>query len=201
MTTDRDDTLGERAAEPSDAELVRRSQRDLDEFVALYDRHVEAIYRYCSRRLDRAAAEDATSTTFLNALAAIRGLDSRRAEAFRPWLFTIARHAVIDQLRRQRGELIDELDLTDDGPLPDDLAILADRRERLSQAMSSLGPDQRRVVRLRLAGMQDPEIGEALGKSPGAIRVIHHRAVARLRDLLGERTSRKGANHHEAPER
>jgi hypothetical protein len=26
-----------------------------------------------------------------------------------------------------------------------------------------------------------------LGKSPGAIRVIHHRAVARLRQLLGER--------------
>ena len=34
---------------------------------------------------------------------------------------------------------------------------------------------------------KNPEIGQVLGKSPGAIRVIHHRAVARLRQMLGER--------------
>lgn len=171
----------------SDAELVRRSQQNLDAFVDLYDRYVGEVYRYCRRRLSRAAAEDATSATFLNALAAIRALDPARAESFRPWLFTIARNAVIDQARRRPAESLDDLELIEPGPSPDELAILSDRRRRLSGAIAALGPEQQQVVNLRLAGLQNPEIGAALGKSPGAVRVIHHRAVARLRQLLGGR--------------
>jgi RNA polymerase sigma-70 factor (ECF subfamily) len=174
-------------ARPSDAELVRRCQHDLEAFVDLYDRYVDAVYRYCSRRLPSAAAEDATSTTFLNAIGAIRGLGPDRVDAFRPWLFTIAHHAVVDQLRKRQHLPLDEVEIVAPEPSLDERAILADRRRRLSRAIATLGPDQQRVIHLRLAGLDNPEIGEVLGKSPGAIRVIHHRAVARLRGLLGDR--------------
>ena len=172
------------AAAASDAELVRRAQADLEAFVDLYDRYVDAVFRYCSRRLPRAAAEDATSTAFLNALSAIRGLEPDRHAAFRPWLFTIAHHAVVDQLRRQRHLPIDAVDIEDSDVPPDDLAVLADHRQQLSSAIATLGPEQQQVIHLRLAGLRDPEIGEVMGKSAGAIRVIHHRAVGRLRKLL-----------------
>jgi RNA polymerase sigma-70 factor (ECF subfamily) len=202
MATDQDDGLaqptGESVARRSDAELVRRSQRDLEAFVDLYDRYVDAVYRYCSRRLPRAAAEDATSTTFLNAIAAIRGFEPERTDAFRSWLFTIARNAVFDQLRRRQNSSIDDVELVERGPSLDELAILSDRRRRLSRAIATLGSDQQQVIHLRLAGLQNPEIGEVLGKSPGAIRVIHHRAVARLRDLLGDRES-AGSERTESP--
>jgi RNA polymerase sigma-70 factor (ECF subfamily) len=169
---------------PDDAELVRRTHRDLEAFVHLYDRYVDAVFRYCSRRLPRAAAEDATSVTFLNALGAIRGLGPERP--VRPWLFTIAHNAVVDQLRRQQHLPLDEVEISAPGPSLDDRAILTDRRQRLSRAIATLGPDQQQVIHLRLAGLRIPEIGEAMGKSPGAIRVIHHRAVNRLRELMGE---------------
>lgn len=184
----------ERAAVPTDAELVRRAQQDLTAFVALYDRYVDEVYRFCRRRLPRAAAEDATSTAFLNALGAIRGLDPERAAAFRAWLFTIAHHAVIDQLRRREHLPLDELTLPEPGLSPDEQAVPIERRDRLTQALPALGSEQQRVIRLRLAGLEPTEIGAAMGKSPGAIRVIHHRAVARLRRLLGVEDEETGAS-------
>ena len=47
-----------------------------------------------------------------------------------------------------------------------------------------MAPDQRRVLELRLAGLTTAEIGAALGRNPGAIRAVQHRAVKRLRHLL-----------------
>ena len=95
--------------ERTDAELVRRAQADPEAFVDLYSRYVDPVFRYCNRRLTRAAAEDATSITFLNALRAIRGFDPDRS-GFRPWLFTIAHNAVIDQLRARPHDPIDGID-------------------------------------------------------------------------------------------
>lgn len=170
----------------SDAELVRQAQRDLDRFVELYDRYVVAVFRYCSRRLPRAAAEDATSITFLNAIGAIRELGPERHLAFRAWLFTIAHNAVVDQLRKRQHLPIDEIEIVEAGPSLDERAVLSDRRQRLAWAIATLGPEQQQVIHLRLAGLQTAEIGEVLGKSAGAVRVIHHRAVNRLRELMDD---------------
>lgn len=185
MRRERGEPNNQGGAAPADGELVRRAQRDPQAFVDLYDRYVAEVFRYCRRRLPRAAAEDATSTTFLNALGAIRGLDPERATAFRAWLFTIAHHATVDQLRAREHLPIEELAVAQPGLSPDEQAVLIERRQRVAQALPALGAEQQQVIRLRLAGLENPEIGEVLGKSPGAIRVIHHRAVARLRQLLG----------------
>jgi RNA polymerase sigma-70 factor, ECF subfamily len=169
-----------------DAELVRRSQRDLDAFVELYDRYVDAVFRYCNRRLPTDAAEDATSITFLNAMAAIPKMTPRQVESFRAWLFTIAHNAVIDQQRRRQHLPIDEIDLPGVALSLDDRAIFNDHRRQLSQAIATLRADQQQVIHLRLAGLEPHEIGEVMGKSPGAVRVIHHRAVERLRRIMGD---------------
>ena len=171
----------------SDTELVRRTHHDLEAFVELYDRYVDAVFRYCNRRLAPAAAEDATSITFLNAIRAIRENGPNRVTSFRGWLFTIAHNAVADQLRDRQHLPIDEIEITESGPSLEDRSILTDRRHQLARAISTLGPDQQQVIHLRLAGLQDSEIGEVMRKSPGAIRVIHHRAVNRLRRLIDDR--------------
>ena len=172
----------------SDGELVRRAKRDLETFVELYDRYVDAVFRYCNRRLPEAAAEDATSITFLNAMRGIRRVDPDRF-AFRPWLFTIAHNAVVDQLRSRRHLPIDKVQLPEPGPSLEDRVIGAERRQRLSEALRALPPDQQQVMHLRLAGLPNAEIGEVMGKRPGAVRVIHHRAVKRLRQLMGAEES------------
>lgn len=173
---------GERdEAQPTDQTLVERAQRDPAQFAALYDRYLDPIYAYCYRRLgDRELTEDATSQTFLKALAA---LPRYRAYSFRAWLYTIARNVVVD-VHRNRPELplIDDASLDQlsvDGGL-DGRASELDVRKLLSQ----LTPEQREVVELRLSGMTGPEIAEIRGRSAGSVRALQFRAYRQLRAIL-----------------
>jgi len=171
-----------------DATLVRAAQRDPLDFAHLYDRYVTPVYRFCYRRLGTvAAAEDAASSTFFKALAALPGFDAG-AGSFRSWLFTIAHNVVRDQMRaRQRRPeqaLGDTFELIDHAPTPEELAIARDERRRLQTALAALPGDQQRIIELRLAGLDGPEIASALGRTPGAIRTAQHRAIAKLRTLL-----------------
>jgi RNA polymerase sigma-70 factor (ECF subfamily) len=159
------------------------AQRDPGEFVHLYDRYVTDVYRYCASRLSVTAAEDATSIAFLNALKAIDRFDPGRV-GFRPWLFTIAHNAVIDQTRVRRHEPIDDLSIEDPGQSLDDRVITLDQRQTILQALATLPPDQRQVIQLRQASLTGPEIAETMGRSHEAIRALQHRAIKRLRALI-----------------
>jgi RNA polymerase sigma-70 factor (ECF subfamily) len=170
--------------ELTDAELVRRAQADPEAFVDLYSRYVDPVFRYCTRRLTRAAAEDATSITFLNALKAIRRFDPD-GSGFRPWLFTIAHNAVIDQLRLRPHDPIDGIDLVEEGPTLDDYVIANERRRLFGRTVRRLTPDQQQVIHLRLAGLSGAEIADVMDKSPGAVRISQHRAIKELRRLMG----------------
>lgn len=170
-------------AELPDAHLVRMAQRDPAAFVHLYDRYVAAVYRYCACRLPATAAEDATSIAFLNALKAIGRLDSETA-GFRPWLFTIAHNAVIDQTRVRRHDPIDDLAIEDPAQALDDRVVAIDQRQAVRRAVAQLPPDQRQVIHLRLASLTGPEIAETMGRSHEAVRALQHRAIKRLRTLI-----------------
>jgi RNA polymerase sigma-70 factor (ECF subfamily) len=179
--------LVERTAEASDrdAELVARARRDRQAFAALYDRYLDAIYRFCYVRLgSREAAEDATSLVFTKAMDA---LPAYRGGAFRSWLFAIAHNAVADAHRATRPvEPIEAAEtIADPTPAPDELALRHDAGRTVRASLQHLSPEQRAVVELRLAGLTGPEIASALGKSHAAVRIAQFRAFATLRDVLG----------------
>jgi RNA polymerase sigma-70 factor (ECF subfamily) len=173
----------QRPAELPDAHLVAMAQRDPAQFVHLYDRYVDAIYRYCARRLSPTAAEDATSVAFLNALKAIDGFDPGRG-GFRPWLYRIAHNAVIDQLRVRSHAPIDGYTFEDPDTGLDDRVVALDQRDTLLKAVRQLPPDQQQAIHLRLASLTGAEIAEAMGRSHVAVRALQHRAIKRLRILL-----------------
>jgi RNA polymerase sigma-70 factor (ECF subfamily) len=171
--------------EVPDAALVARARYDRDAFGLLYDRHVEAVYRYCYGRLrSREAAEDATSVIFTKALAA---LPSHHGQSFRSWLFAIAHNTLADGHRTFHGDrpLTDAVEVEDPGPPLDDLAAASERRRSVARALTSLSEEQRRVVELRLAGLTGPEIARLLGRSHDSVRTTQRRALARLREILG----------------
>lgn len=180
-----EETRATRASE-DDAALAVRALVDRAAFGTLYDRYVDRVYGYCHRRLQTpAAAQDATSQTFLKALAA---LASYRAEAggFRAWLFTIASRVVIDAYRsggRATTSLDDAVELRSPGTGPEELALVAETRREVSALVGRLPDEQAHIVQLRLAGLTDREIAAVLGKSHGAVRVAQHRAIQRLRGL------------------
>jgi RNA polymerase sigma-70 factor (ECF subfamily) len=166
---------------------VRLAQHDRAAFALLYRRYAAAVYRYCDRALgDRLAAEEVTQTVFLRALAALPGC--RDGRAFRPWLFTIAHHAIADARRARRPlvPLDGALDLVDPADSPEELALAAAERREITALLARLPPQEREIVEFRLAGLRDQEIAQVLGRSAGAVRTAQYRALKHLRALLAE---------------
>src|SRR5215208_6216742 len=165
----------------TDLRLIALAQADPRAFACLYRRFFDQVYWYCFGRLgDAKAAEDATSEVFARVLAALPRYEAREA-SFRSWLFRIAHNVVVDELRRQRPheQLAMAAELEADGPSPEDEAIAEERHRLLADLLALLPEDQRRIVELRLAGLSSAEIGEALGRGPGAIDTALWRAVTR----------------------
>lgn len=178
--------VGSAPAVEDEAGLGARAQLGRADFALLYREHVPAVYRYCYRRLRRPdAAEDATSQVFTQALA---GLSRFHGGSFRAWLFTIAHHVVVDEVRKARpsSPLDDAGSLADPAPSLDDLVIRDETEQSLAALMRQLTPVQRQVLELRLAGLTAVEIAAVLGRSRGTIRNLQHAALARLRQIIAE---------------
>jgi RNA polymerase sigma-70 factor, ECF subfamily len=168
-----------------DASLVERAVIDPTAFAVLYRRYVDAIYGYCIRRLGtREAAEDATSRVFLQALSALPRYRSD-AGSFRAWLFTIAHHATIDERRRYAKTIeVEVIEVEDDSPSLDDQLVCHERDRSVREILTRLGPEQRRVLELRLAGLTTTEIAAVLNRRRDAVEMAQYRGFARLRQLI-----------------
>ena len=167
-----------------DEELVGWAQYgEREAFGVLYDRHFNGVYGYCYRRLgEREAAQDAAAETFRKALVA---LPSYRPQAFRGWLFAIARHVVTDTFRARHSDLSldDAVDIADAGRSMEETVLTHAELDFIVTLLSRLTPEQHDVIDLRLAGLTPAEIGVALGKSRSAVDMTLHRALRRLREL------------------
>ncbi|MDQ4035526.1 MAG: RNA polymerase sigma factor [Chloroflexota bacterium] len=167
---------------------VRAAQADRRAFATLYRRYLEPVYGYSFYLLgDHHDAEDATERTFLAALGAIDRFRDEGA-TFRSWLFRIAHNQLANTLRarnRHRTEPLDGVPESVAGDDPARLAGMADDARRLRAAVASLSNDRRQVIILRFVdGLTTREIGDVLGRSEGAVRVLQHRALRELAALL-----------------
>jgi RNA polymerase sigma-70 factor, ECF subfamily len=181
-----------RIGQDEDAALaVRASGGDVSAFGLLYDRHVDAIYRYVYYRVrNDAEAEDLTSDVFMRALKAIPRYEPR--QAFLAWLYRIARNAIIDRARRGNRQVPFEDAL--EHPMPDqvvepDAELLAHSdSDTLRNALKKLTPLQQEVIVLRyLHGYSTQEIANIVGKREGTVRGIQFRAIGALRQLIPSR--------------
>jgi RNA polymerase sigma-70 factor (ECF subfamily) len=190
----------EPADDACDASLVFFARTNADAFDRLYERYETPILNYCYYRLGAwPEAEDAAQQIFTNAFAGLAKFQVRAeelAEPFRSWLFTIAHHEVANRkrgfARHPQAPLVAAAELSAPGPSPEELAVIADDHRRVLTFLAQLSGDQRQVVELRFAGLSDVEIGSVLGRTPGAVRAVQARAVARLRELLGIRPTGMG---------
>jgi RNA polymerase sigma-70 factor (ECF subfamily) len=109
-------------------------------------------------------------------------------DQFRAWLFTIARNAVIDEMRatarRAREVLEAEPRERVGGNVEDDVfARLAN--ERVAELLDVLSPDQRDVVALRIVGdLSVEQTAAVLGKTYEGVKALQRRALARLRKAI-----------------
>jgi RNA polymerase sigma factor (sigma-70 family) len=155
----------------SDERLARLASRGGERaFATLYERHHQALYRYClSIVRNPQDAQDALQSSLVRALAALRA--SERDLAVRPWLFRIAHNEAVSILRKRRGG---DRELDEQEPSPLSVEDSVERRERLSTLVSDLQElplRQRAALLMReLSGLSIEEIACALSTSPGATK-------------------------------
>src|SRR4030081_2644079 len=169
-------------------DLVERAKRDPRQFGALYDRHFQQIYRFVySRVREQTAAEDVTSEIFMKALRAMpRYQDTGRP--FAAWLYQIAVNAIADRYRmlRPAQPLDDFHDLSVAAPALEDLAAHRDELRRIWTLVEQLPGQQKTALVLKFQeDMKIEDIAVAMGKSPGAVKLLIHRGVSRLRQDAG----------------
>jgi RNA polymerase sigma-70 factor (ECF subfamily) len=108
-------------------------------------------------------------------------------EGLRGWIFTIARRRMIDWRRKQAGRRTQPTSNETFAALPshddpaNDAVSAVGESEAAARVRALLPPDQAEVVILRvMAGLDAHQVGELMDKSPGAVRVLQHRALRRL---------------------
>jgi RNA polymerase sigma-70 factor (ECF subfamily) len=184
------------AEREEDAALARRAgSGEAEAFGILYDRYVDAVYRYVFYRVrNEAEAEDVASDVFMRALRAIPKYEPR--QAFLAWLYRIARNAVIDRSRRQaaRQQVSFEDALAHpnaDQVVNPDAGLLAGSDASVVRvAMQQLTPLQQEILVLRyVEGFDTKTISKLVGKRDGTIRGIEFRALSALRAIIPTRES------------
>lgn len=162
--------------------LVEAAQADPARFVELYDRYVDRIYAFVSRRTaNRADAEDLTSQVFEQALRSI-GQFQWRGVPVAAWLFRIAANALADHWRRRGPESYDA-----PPDVPDATEVEGiERRLALYRHVDRLPELQRQVVRMRFVEEKSiRDVAAALHRSEGAIKQLQLRALENLRKSMG----------------
>lgn len=160
---------------------------------ALYREFQPGLLRYL-RAQAPADGDDLASEVWLAAAGGLGRFEGDEAD-FRRWLFTIARRRLVD-LRRQearRRSLLSSLSRAHEREsLDSEAEVLAtSEAEAALVLISALPPDQAEVVLLRVVGGFDTkDVAAIVGKKPGAVRVLQHRALKRLAEQLAEEKRR-----------
>jgi RNA polymerase sigma-70 factor, ECF subfamily len=158
-------------------------------FEELYRESRDDVYGYVSGLIrDRSAAEEVTATAFERAWRRRRQLDPKRGSA-RAWLFGIARHAALDELRRLKRRASLETEPDDrSATAPEEHAEGVVRRATVRAALATLDPRERDLVALKFqAGLSNAEIARVLGTTESNVGTRLHRAMEKLRRECDDR--------------
>ena len=159
----------------------------------LYDRYSTAIFSLAVQMLrDAGAEEEVTQDAFLNVWRRASSYRSQRGNVS-SWLFSIAHHRAIDEIRRrkrhQQARATGEIDLgnlpADDSTDPVRFTMVQFQRGEIQDALVTLGPEQREVVVLAYyGGLTHTEIADKLSQPLGTVKTRMRLALKKLRHVM-----------------
>lgn len=170
--------------------ILRRAQDgETEAFGLIYDHFSEKIYRFIYFRVGhKEIAEDVLSDTFVKAWQKINQINS--PEALSGWLYQIARNNIIDyyRLKKETVALEEVSNTLEDLINTVDTVSASLQQKKILDKLNELTDEQQQVIRYRFfEDLSNEEIAYVMGKSEGAIRVIQHRAIMRLKELLNNK--------------
>jgi RNA polymerase sigma-70 factor (ECF subfamily) len=185
--------------EPDEALMLAYARGNTSAFERLYSRHRGGTYRYLLRHTGNAAsAEELHQDVWLKV---VRARDAYAPEArFTTWLYTVARHRLVDHWRSRSGHRLASLDdegveaaveeSSPDGPAATDplsATIDAQAGQRLVTALSDVPPAQRDAFLLHVeGGLSLSEIAALTGASIETVKSRLRYAYRKLRAALGD---------------
>ena len=181
----------ELAPDFDERKAVKQAQAgDLEALSTLYTFYFPRVYRFVTGRVRSVQdAEDVTEEVFLRMVANLKRFEWRGLP-FGAWVFRIARNEVISHVRRQRrrgvpAQLSETLpDLGQDHAAAYELQATI---EVVREASAKLPPAQRDVIALRFgSGLSVAETALALNKTQNNVKVLQHKAIARLQGMVAE---------------
>ncbi len=176
-------------------EIVERAKRgEAEAFGSLYDHYHPKIYRFVLLKTShKETAEDLTHQAFLSAWQNIHGF-SYRGFPFGSWLYQIAKNSVIDHYRsaKKTTPIESVAELLGSSVNHEEKADARLKIQSVYEALKQLSGDHQDIVIMRFVEELSPgEIAQALGKTEGAVRVMQHRALSALKNILKEKWKTK----------
>ena len=160
-------------------------------FSELYKAHLRDVYSYSYYRVgNHHDAEDLTEQTFLQAYRHFeRAERESNGRPLRPWLIRIA-HNLAANLYRDRARKpqtpIEDTTVISATHTTEDLVEGRDELARILEGVKQLPDDRREALIMRFAlGMDNREIARAMGRTDGATKVLIHRAIKQLEQIVG----------------
>ena len=179
-------------AEPAPAELasdsdllVRVAGRDREAFEVIYRRYIRSVFGLALQRLrDRERAEDAVQEMFAAVWRSASTYKPDRGPAA-PWLYAIARNAIVDRVRARDDLPMEPPDVMSDEPGPADRAESSFVSWRVHRALETLPEREREVIELAYwSGLSQSEVASFLDIPLGTVKTRTRSALAHLADVL-----------------
>jgi RNA polymerase sigma-70 factor (ECF subfamily) len=170
---------------------VDKAQLDA-KFSELYKAHLKDVYSYSYYRVgNHHDAEDVTEQTFLQAYRHFeRALAESHGRPLRPWLIRIAHNLAANHYRdrsRKPQSVLDDSTPVATTHTTEDIAEGRDELKRILEGVTQLPDERREALIMRFAlGMDNREIARAMGKTDGATKVLIHRAIKQLEEIVAK---------------
>jgi len=170
----------------TDGDLIARvGEGDSGAFEVLYRRYSRPVFALALRRLgDRGRAEDAVQETFASIWRSAGSYRRERGPGA-PWLYAVARNAIVDR-RRALGPIPAEpVDEASSDAGPDEKAESSWTAWRIHRALAELPEQERKLIELAYwGGLSQSEIADFVGIPLGTVKTRTRSALSRLADAL-----------------
>jgi len=163
--------------------VIRCQQGQTEAFELIVRLWQKPLLGFALRYLDQKTDTlDAVQETWV---AAINGMDKlQNPSLFVSWLFRILTNKCIDRIRKKQTQrnLLKNVDVKSES------SKASSESEFLAQAIEKLSEEQKTVIMLRFSqGLQVEQVAAILNIAEGTVRSRQHRALARLREILGDK--------------
>lgn len=171
----------------TDEELMLAvKEGDLDALTPLFEKYHLNLYNFFLHLTrDRESSRDLTQNVFARILKYRSSYDEK--QAFKTWIYKLARNVHIDHYNKNRYLSSDFEDVDNFAGNPRDaIDALEDseRREILREALDRLPVEQKEILELsRFQGLKYEEISKITGSSVPAVKVKVHRAIKKLKEI------------------